>query len=68
MHLNNHSNVIAMLMVSCYDVSSGIVMSCARYMGLVACAFVAIGLSYDQGFTVTYPLLWQQQENTSQVT
>ena len=33
--------------------------------GLLACASVAIGLSEDQGLTVTNPLLWQQQENTS---
>lgn len=33
--------------------------------GLLACASVAIGLSEDQGLTVTYPLLWQQHANTS---
>lgn len=41
-------------------------MSPVRFMGLLACASVAIGLGEDQGLTVPYPLWWQQQENSSQ--
>lgn len=44
----------------------GFVMSPVWFMGLLACASVAIGLNKEQGLTVTYPLLWQQQENTRQ--
>lgn len=52
--------VIIMKIFLCYDVSWGVVMSPVWFMGLLACASVAIGLTEDQGLTVTYPLLWQQ--------
>ena len=43
----------------------GVMSPVLAHGGLLACASVAIGLSEDQGLTVTYPLLWQQHANTS---